>query len=653
MTITPAGLGHRPESFREDWLEGLADAYARTVRRVPGAYGVVGRHAPRPGKVAVVIGGGSGHYPAFAGLVGPGFADAAAIGDVFASPSAEQVYRTARAADGGAGVLLTYGNYAGDVMHFGLAARRLAAEGVETRTVLVTDDVASGPPPVEGQEIDPSRDRRGVAGDFFVFKVAGAAAERGDDLAGVARLAARANAMTRTFGAAFAGCTLPGAEGPLFTVGPGTTELGMGIHGEPGLRTTRSLTAAELADELVDNLLSELPEAPAGGDGRIAVLLNGLGRTKYEELFVVYRQVNRRLRAAGLRPHRPEVGEFVTSFDMAGVSLSLMLLDDELAELYDAPCETPAFRGVAGERAGADERTDEGEGEAAGRRDAGEWEAAGRTHAARGEVPAGVRSAGRGDGASAPRGDASGPRRDAASGPLRDVVSGPLRVGIPPGGGLPVTAALQAALDLVAANEDELGRLDAVAGDGDHGIGIVRGLRAAVAAARAAEPDHLRPAEPDHIGDPCSAGIALLTAGLALADASGGASGALYGALLTETGAVLKKAGTGACDTALFADAAEAAQRAVSELGGAEVGEKTLLDALDPFRRELRARAGEPLPKAWRAAAEAATRAAADTAHLTPSRGRAARMGALGYGHPDAGAVSLALILTAVGEALG
>ncbi|MGW7489702.1 dihydroxyacetone kinase family protein [Streptomyces sp. NPDC054786] len=589
MTTTPAGLGHHPETFREDWLEGLADAYARTVRRVPGAYGVVGRHVPRPGKVAVVIGGGSGHYPAFAGLVGPGLADAAAIGDVFASPSAEQVYRTAKAADGGAGVLLSYGNYAGDVLHFGLAARRLAAEGIETRTVLVTDDVASGPPPVAGQETDPSRDRRGVAGDFFVFKVAGAAAERGDDLDAVTRLAARANALTRTFGAAFAGCTLPGASEPLFSVGAGTTELGMGIHGEPGLRTTHHLTAAELADELVDNLLPELPE---GGDGRVAVLLNGLGRTKYEEMFVVYRRVNRRLRAAGLRPYRPEVGEFVTSFDMAGVSLSLMPLDEELGALYDAPCDTPAFRSLPGRHSVEDD--------------------------VRAEEPA--------------------PVRDEASVPVRDART--------PGGDLPATKALQAALDLVAAQEAELGRLDAVAGDGDHGIGIVRGLRAAVAAARAAEPG---PA-----GDPQSAGRALLTAGLALADASGGASGALYGALLAETGAVLSKApaGSGGRPGALFADAADAAQRAVGELGGAAVGEKTMLDALDPFRRELRARAGEELPKAWRAAAEAATRAAADTAQLTPARGRAARMGARGHGHPDAGAVSLALILTAVGTTL-
>ncbi|MGW5941827.1 dihydroxyacetone kinase family protein [Streptomyces celluloflavus] len=615
MTTIPAGLGHHAETFREDWLEGLADAYARTVRRVPDACGVISRHAPRPGKVAVVIGGGSGHYPAFAGLVGPGLADAAAIGDVFASPSAEQVYRTARAADGGAGILLACGNYAGDVMHFGLAARRLAAAGIDTRTVLITDDVASGPPPVDGRQIDPSRDRRGVAGDFFVFKTAGAAAERGDDLAGVTRIAAHANAMTRTFGAAFAGCTLPGAAAPLFTVNAGTTELGMGIHGEPGLRTTRNLTAAELADELVDNLLPELPDLPPGGDGRVAVLLNGLGRTKYEEMFVVYRQVNRRLREAGLRPYRPEVGEFVTSFDTAGVSLSLMVLDDELTGLYDAPCDTPAFRSLPGAHpAGSDDRTD--------------------APAAAAVTAVTVVTA-------APD---TQPATAAATGSTAERATA---------ADLPATAALQAAFDLVAAHEAELGRLDAVAGDGDHGIGIVRGLRAAVAAARAAEPG---PA-----GDPRSAGAALLTAGLALADASGGASGALYGALLAETGAVLARTASGGatadgtgpvCDTELFADAADAAQRAIGELGGARVGEKTMLDALDPFRRELRTRAGEELAKAWRAAAEAATRAAADTAELTPARGRAARMGALGHGHPDAGAVSLALILTAVGDTL-
>lgn len=255
----------------------------------PDAFGVISRAAPRAGKVAVVIGGGCGHYPAFAGVVGPGLADAAVIGDVFTSPSAEQVYRTAKAVDGGAGVLFSYGNYSGDVMHFGLAARRLAAEGIDSRTVLVTDDVASGPD-------DARETRRGVAGDFFVFKVAGAAAERGDDLAGVATLAERANDVTRTFGVAFDGCTLPGQSEPLFTVEPNTMELGLGIHGEPGMRTVDAMDAHELADALVDQLLETLPSV---GDGRVAVLLNGLGSTPYEDLFITYGRVYERLLDAG------------------------------------------------------------------------------------------------------------------------------------------------------------------------------------------------------------------------------------------------------------------------------------------------------------------------------------------------------------------
>ncbi|MDQ4118552.1 MAG: dihydroxyacetone kinase subunit DhaK, partial [Actinomycetota bacterium] len=331
-TLTSAG------TFKTRWMDGLVAAYSRTVRRAPGAFGVVSRHSPRRGKVAVVIGGGCGHYPAFAGLVGPGLADAAVVGDVFTSPSAEQVHRTARAVDGGAGVLFGYGNYAGDVMHFGLAARRLAADGVDTRTVLVTDDVASAP-------AERAADRRGVAGDLVVFKVAGAAAERGDDLATVAALAEHANARTRTFGAAFGGCTLPGQTEPLFTVDPAEIELGLGIHGEPGMRTASAMDARDLADALVDALLPQLPD---GGDGRVAVLLNGLGSTPYEDLFVTYGRVHERLVAAGLHPHRPEVGEFVTSMDMAGLSLTLTPLDDTLAELYDAPCETPGFRLPAG-----------------------------------------------------------------------------------------------------------------------------------------------------------------------------------------------------------------------------------------------------------------------------------------------------------------
>ncbi|KIH99085.1 dihydroxyacetone kinase [Streptomonospora alba] len=570
-----------PAVFKSAWIQGLVSSYSRLVAPVPDAYGVMSAHAPERGRVSVVIGGGCGHYPAFAGLVGPGLADAAVVGDVFTSPSAEQVYRTANAVDGGAGVFFGYGNYSGDVMHFGLAARRLAAEGVDSRTVLVTDDVASG----SAQE---SAQRRGVAGGFFVFRIAAAAAARGYDLDGVARVAARANAMTRTFGAAFGGCTLPGQNEPLFTVPEGTMELGLGIHGESGLRRVPAQDPAGLADTLVDTLLPELPHA---GSRRAAVLLNGLGQTPYEDLFVCYERVHRRLAEAGIAAHRPEVGEFVTSLDMAGLSLSLMVLDDELADLYSEPCQSPAF-----------------------------------TMAPIAE-PAVPRSR------PAPRpgaGTASGPAHTAATAPTPD-------------GGV-AAEALAAALAAVESHEQELGRLDAVAGDGDHGQGIVRGLRAAAAAARTSGP-----------GDSAEAsGRALLLAGTALADAAGGASGALYGLLLTEIGGGLAAAGPVPVTAKLLSPSVEAAFEAVCELGGGTVGEKTMLDALAPFRGTLveHAAAGAPLAAAWTAAAVAATDAARATADMPARRGRAARLGERGRGHADPGATSLALMASAAADVL-
>jgi dihydroxyacetone kinase len=288
---------------------------------------------PQPGKVSLIIGGGSGHYPAFCGTVGKGLAAGAVIGNIFTSPSTEQVYRCIKALDGGAGVLLSYGNYSGDVMNFGMAESRAQAEGVDVRTVLVTDDVASAPP-------DQIEDRRGIAGDFYVFKVAGASAERSDNLDTVEAFARRANDMTRSFGVAFAGCTLPGQSEPLFTVDADKMEIGLGIHGEPGIDVSDMLPAKDIARLMVEKVLGD---APAGAGSKAAVLLNGLGDTKYEELFVLYRDVQRLLTEAGIQIHDPLVGEFVTSLDMAGCSLTLLWLDDDLQALHDAPCSTPAY----------------------------------------------------------------------------------------------------------------------------------------------------------------------------------------------------------------------------------------------------------------------------------------------------------------------
>ena len=289
-------IQNQPEDFATTALAGFSSIYARHVR--PVRSGVVRSTATPEGKVAVVVGGGSGHYPAFAGFVGPGLADAAVAGDVFASPSAHGVAHVCRMAHRGGGILLGFGNYAGDVMNFGLAGERLASEGIDVRILHVTDDVASAPADQPGK-------RRGVAGDLNVFKIVGAAAEAGLDLDAVERVARKANARTVSFGVAFSGCTLPGASEPLFTVPKGRMGIGLGIHGEPGIDETDIVPADALARLLVGRLLGE---RPADCSGRVAVVLNGLGCSKYEELFVLWTGIEAELKAAGLTAVAPEVG---------------------------------------------------------------------------------------------------------------------------------------------------------------------------------------------------------------------------------------------------------------------------------------------------------------------------------------------------------
>lgn len=562
-----------PDRFVEDALEGLVLAHPDELRRVDG--GIVRRRPLAPGQVAVVIGGGSGHYPSFAGLVGPGLAAGAVCGNIFASPSAGQALRVARAVESGGGVLFSYGNYAGDVIHFGEAERRMQEGGIDTRTVLVTDDVASAPP----AEADR---RRGIAGDLVVFRIAGAAAERGDSLDEVERLARLANARTRTLGVAFSGCTLPGSTAPLFTVPEGMMSIGLGIHGEPGVHDVPIERAPELARTLVEPLLTE---QPAGTGSRVAVIVNGLGTVKYEELFVLFRYVAAMLAEAGIELVEPECGELVTSLDMAGVSLTLLWLDAELEELWRSPAYTPAYRKGALTAGPTDQEPIEA-------------------------VPV-------------------------------EVEPEPVASDLPPGS---VEAAGRAMrlLDLVreavAGRVDELGRLDAVAGDGDHGVGMLRGLNAAVDAAAAAGAD---------------AGLRAVLdgAGEAWSERAGGTSGALWGAALRTLGASLGDADAYRADDVVHA--VTAARERITDLGGARRGDKTMVDAMLPFGDTLAAAVddGASLPAALRRAASAAGAAADATAELAPKLGRARPLAERSIGHPDPGAISFALIVESIAAA--
>ncbi|KFF49609.1 dihydroxyacetone kinase [Gammaproteobacteria bacterium MFB021] len=564
-------LYNDPVNFVDEATAGFVAAHAQRVCQVPG--GVIRSTRSEPGTVAVVIGGGSGHYPAFAGLVGQGLAHGAVMGNLFASPSAQQVYNVCKAANNGGGVLLSFGNYAGDVLHFGQARERLIREGIPCEIVAVIDDISSA----DREEL---HKRRGIAGDLTVFKVAAAAAEAGYSLEEVVRISRSANLRTRSMGVAFDGCTLPGADDALFHVPAGKMAVGLGIHGEPGISEQDVPSADALAELLVSHLLEEVPDGVESVRGaRAAVLLNGLGSIKYEELFVVYRRVHALLEEAGIEIVEPEVGELVTSLDMAGASLTLFWLDDELERLWRAPADTPAYR-------------------------KGSLNPAPPIDTAALDIP---------DADDIPA--ASQASRDAAR---------------------CVAQALRATREVIDANVDKLGKLDAIAGDGDHGIGMQRG---AVAAAEAAEQALARGA---------GAGTLLRLAAEAWSDRAGGTSGAIWGVMLNALSLTL---GDDAAPQAEhYARGVAKAKQDVMEFGKAQLGDKTLVDALVPFSDALNQRvaAGDDLASAWGAATQAARSAAEETQALKPKLGRARPLAEKSVGTPDPGAISLAMILDAV-----
>ncbi|TXI19017.1 MAG: dihydroxyacetone kinase family protein [Nitrosomonas sp.] len=571
-------LFNNPAKFADELIEGYAAAHRDKILRVDG--GVIRRHKVRTGQVVVVIGGGSGHYPAFGGFVGHGLAHGAVLGNVFAAPSAQQICQVAQAVNADGGILFCYANYAGDVLNFNQAQERLRSMGFKVRSVVVTDDIASA-------SFDEKHKRRGIAGTLPVFKAAAASADAGKSLEEVACIAAEANDRVRSLGVAFSGCTLPGATKPLFEVMRGKMEVGMGIHGEPGLSRIDAPSADGLAHMLVDQLLAEVPATVKSLAGaRIGVILNGLGAVKYEELFVVYRKIDQLLTSRGLNIIEPVVDELITSFDMAGVSLTLFWLNNALEQTWIAAADTPAFhRGIVTHVTSVSEN----------------------------EVRA-TRYQDR-----PPLKPGSAESQAAAKITLK---------------------ALEAARNAVEEKLEYLGRLDAIAGDGDHGLGMQRGLAAAVEAAKQA------------LMAQAGAGSILIAASDAWSDRAGGTSGALWGIMLRNLGNVLGD--DNKPDASTLAAGVAAALEGVRDLGKAKPGDKTLVDVLQPFSLALANGKARSLSitETWTAAAEIAGKAAQATQNLAPRIGRARPHVEKSIGTPDPGAVSLALIICAVDKVI-
>jgi dihydroxyacetone kinase len=560
-------LINRAAAVVEEMLDGMVAAYPG-MRRLPGQTVLVRADLPdaaeRP--VAVISGGGSGHEPAHAGYVGKGMLSAAVAGDVFTSPSPDAVLAALRATAGPRGALLVVKNYTGDRLNFGLAAEMARSEGIPVETVVVADDAA-----LAGSTAHAGR--RGLAGTILVHKVAGAAAQAGKALAEVAAMArATANAV-RTMGVALSPCTVPAAGRPNFVLGEEEIELGLGIHGEPGVRRGPLEPADVLVDRLLDAILADLAPAPGS---RVALLVNNLGATPTMELAIVARRAVAVLERRPLAVERVYMGTFLSALEMAGISLSVLSVDDERLKLLDAATEAPAWTGAAHPRTRP-----------------------------------------------APR--AAEPKPSAAP-----TMPGPPRTPL----GKAVEAAIANAAKALIEAAPRLTQMDQVVGDGDLGISLERGARAVQEGLRSYPLD-----------DP---GATLRALAMTLQRALGGTSGPLYAAFFLRAAASLRQSHGN--DPKAWAAAFQAGCAAIAELGGAALGDRTMLDALLPAAETFQhaVDAGGPVAGALRAAGAAAMAAARATADMMPRRGRSSYLGPRALGHVDPGAEAVAVWLSAL-----
>ena len=561
---------NRPEDVVEEMLQGLAVLHPGSVR-LPGHKALIRSDAEqvRNQQVAILSGGGSGHEPAHAGYIGAGMLSAAVAGEVFTSPSSDTVFAAIQTVAAVPGALLVVKNYTGDRLNFGLAAEMARAQGIPVEMVIVDDDVAlKGTGQATGA--------RGLAGTVFIHKLVGAAAAEGNGLAELAAIGKAAITSLATMGVSFSAGTSPAVGKPSFELGEHEMELGLGIHGEPGVKRTE----LQAANQVTETLLTEiLQQGSFGDERRVAVMVNNLGATTEMELAIVARYAVSFLAGKGVTVERIYAGTFLSSLDMAGISISVLGLNEDRLRWLDAPTTAPAWPNAAKQRPG-------------------------------------------------------NPARKIAVEVSTAVSSGS---GAQTAAGRKTKQAIEAACQLLLAAENELTEMDRVTGDGDLGVSMARGAKA-VQDAVASYPLDNAPAT-------------LKALGHTLRRELGGSSGPLYGVLFLRCGSVLEA--SGATGLAQWAEALDQGCRAISELGGARPGDRTMLDALDPFVRTLQQAVGLKATRdAVLAAGEAAERGAEATAQMHPKLGRSSYLGARVLGYPDPGAKAISMWLRAACDAL-
>jgi dihydroxyacetone kinase len=561
-----------PDNVVEEMLQGLVFLHPGSARLPEHKVMVrVDTEQYRDRQVTILSGGGSGHEPAHAGYIGAGMLSAAVIGEVFSSPGSDSVFAAIKAVAGEPGALLVVKNYTGDRLNFGVAAEMARAEGISVEMVIVDDDVA-----LKGAE--QATGARGLAGTVFIHKLVGAAAAEGKSLADVAATGRAAVESLATMGVSFSAGTSPAIGKPSFELGEREMELGLGIHGEPGVKRTH----LQAADELTETLLIEiLKHGKFGDEKRVAVMVNNLGATTEMELAIVARHAMLFLERKGFTVERIYAGTFLSSLDMAGISISVLGVDDERLHWLDAVTTAPAWPNVLKQRPG--------------------------------------------------RPEAQIAAKDSAK------ASSPTDNGAQSEAARKTKLAIEAACRALIDAEDELTEMDRVTGDGDLGTSMQRAAKAVQRAVGSYPLDDV-PATLNALGHTVRREL-------------GGSSGPLYGVLFLRCSKVL--ASSGATGPAQWADALDKGCVAISELGGAKPGDRTMLDALDPFVKALKKSIGDKTPhEAFVAAVEAAERGVEATAQMKPRVGRSSYLGNRVLGHPDPGAKAITIWLRAVSEAL-